>query len=239
MRSCVIFHRSTTRTSLIQTSDIVIFGTQSMASLAWYCLSHDSPWQVRAFTLDRAYLRSDRHEGLPVLPFDELASHYAPADTALLIPLGYVDINGVRRDRFEAARAAGYTMATYISSRAITWPDLRIGSNCMIYEGTVVQPFATIGDNTIVRSAVHISHHTTIGSHVFIAAGATFGGNVTIGDQAFIGVGAVLRDGVRIGERCFIGAGAVVVGDTDPDGVYVGNPARKIDKTSIDVTRAG
>jgi len=63
------------------------------------------------------------------------------------------------------------------------------------------------------------------------------GGNVTIGDHCFIGLGAVLRDGITIADRCFLGAGAVVIADTEPDGVYVGNPARRLpNRTSLDIT---
>jgi len=63
------------------------------------------------------------------------------------------------------------------------------------------------------------------------------GGNVTIEENASIGLGAIIRDNVRVGARCFVGAGAVVTADTEPDGVYVGVPARRVlGKTSLDVT---
>ena len=57
-----------------------------------------------------------------------------------------------------------------------------------------------------------------------------------MGEQAFVGVGAVLRDRIRIAPRSFIGAGAVVVNDTEADGAYVGNPARKLVKTALEVS---
>jgi acetyltransferase-like isoleucine patch superfamily enzyme len=108
----------------------------------------------------------------------------------------------------------------------------------MVYEGSIIQPFASIGNNVIIRSAAHISHHCHVADHVFVAAGVTLGGNAHVGEQSFIGVGAVLRDGLRIAERSFIGAGAVVVADTEPDGVYVGNPARKVRKTALEASSA-
>lgn len=60
-----------------------------------------------------------------------------------------------------------------------------------------------------------------------MAAGATLGGNATVGEQAFVGLGAVVRDGIAIAERCFIGAGAVVTANTEADGLYPGNAARR------------
>lgn len=62
------------------------------------------------------------------------------------------------------------------------------------------------------------------------------GGDCRVDEQAFLGVGAVIRDRIHIGARSFIGAGAVVVHDTEPEGVYVGNPARKTSKTAIEVS---
>lgn len=216
--------------------EVVIFGTAGLSSLAWYALTHDSEFKPVAFTVDADYLLSPFHEGLPVVPFGQLAIHYAPAVTAMLVPLGHRRINGLRRTRYEQAKAQGYRFIRYVSSRALTWPDLRIGENCLIYEGAIIQPFSTIGDNVIIRSGVHISHHCTVADHAFVAAGATLGGHVHIGEQAFIGLGAVVRDGVRIAERSFIGAGAVIIHDTAADGVYVGNPGRQLEQSALEVT---
>lgn len=216
--------------------DVVLFGADRFASLAWYCVSHDSPYKPVAFTVDGAYQRTNVHEGLPVLPFETLRDVFPPEAVSILLPLGYRSINGLRRDRFEQALACGYEIVSYVSSRASTWADLQVGRNVLVYENAVIQPFSTVGDNVIIRSASHISHHCTVDDHAFIAAGVTLGGSVHIGEQAFVGVGAVVRDNTRIAPRCFIGAGAVVVADTEPDGVYVGNPARRIQKSSIDVT---
>lgn len=220
----------------MKSKDIVIFGDGSFASLAWYCITHDSPYRVAAFTVDAAYHRAETHHELPVVPFERLAEHFPPDRVALLLPLGYHAINGLRRRRYEEARARGYRMVSYLSSRASTWPDLQPGENSLIYEQAVIQPFAKIGNNVIVRSAAHISHHCTVGDHAFVAAGVTLGGNVSVGEQTFLGVGAIVRDGIRLATRSFIGAGAVVLADTEADGVYVGNPARKIARTALEVS---
>lgn len=215
---------------------VVIFGNLRSASLAWYCLVHDSPWQVAAFAVDEAYLTTSRFEGLPLVPFETLEAYYPPSDYRLLIPMGYQHINGVRRARFEDAKHRGYTFVSYVSSRASVWPDLNIGENVLIYEHAIIQPFARIGSNCIIRSGAHISHHCEIADHAFVAAEVAMGGEGYVGEQAFVGVGAVLRDRIHIAPRSFIGAGAVVVQDTQADGVYVGNPARKAGKTALEAS---
>ncbi len=217
---------------------VVIFGAQMSASLARYCLAHDSPYQVAGFTLDRAYLRSQQYEGLPLWAFETLEERCPPADYRLLIPIGYHGINGVRRARYEDGKRRGYSFVSYISRRASVWPDLQLGENVLIYEHAIVQPFSRIGDNCIIRSGVHISHHCHVASHAFLAPAVAMGGAGRIGEQAFIGVGAVLRDRIRIAERSFIGAGAVVVQATQADAAYLGNPARRIDKSALQASSA-
>jgi sugar O-acyltransferase (sialic acid O-acetyltransferase NeuD family) len=215
---------------------VVIFGNRSLASLAWYCLTHDSQHRVAGFTVDAAYCHTPLHEGLAVVPFEILESVFPPDAHLLLIALGTTRINGLRRERYEQAKARGYQFASYISSRASVWPDLQIGENCLIFEHAVIQPFATIGSNVIIRAGANIGHHCMVESHCFIATEATFGGNANIGEQTFIGLGAIVRDGLRIAERTLVGAGAVVITDTEADGVYIGNPAQRMTKSSFAAT---
>lgn len=207
---------------------VVIFGNGKFASLAWYCLTHDSPYEVAGFTVDADYVGEGRLHGLPVVDFGNIDRFFPPEAHAILVHVGGADMNVLRTARSDEARSKGYELARYISSRAIVWPDLQVGVNSVIYEGAIVQPFATIGDNVIVRSGVHISHHVAIADHCFIAAGACFGGGVSVGRHSFVGLNATIRDGITVAEHCLIGAGAVVTANTEPDGVYVGIPARRV-----------
>ena len=215
---------------------VVVFGNLRSASLARYCLEHDSPLRVVAFAVDAAYATTPTYDGLPLLAFEHLERVHPPDSCRLLIPMGYHRINGIRRERFESARTRGYGFVSYVSSRASVWPDLAIGENVLIYEHAIVQPFVRIGDNCIIRSGAHLSHHCEVADHAFVAAEVATGGSVSIGEQGFVGVGAVVRDGVRIAERSFIGAGAVVLGDTEADGVYVGNPARRLARSALEAS---
>lgn len=212
---------------------VVIFGNQLSASLAWYCLTHDSALPVAGFAVDAARQDSNQFEGLPLVAFESLEATFPPQDYRLLIPVGFVQVNGIRRARYEQAKQRGYTLASYVSSRASIWPDLVVGDNVLIYEHAIIQPFARIGNNCIIRSGAHVSHHCRLGDHVFVSAEVALASSCHVGDQAILGVGAVLRDGLRVAERSFVGAGAVLVADTEADAVYVGNPARKASKSAL------
>ena len=206
---------------------VVIFGLGRMASLAWYALTQDSRDEVTGFAVDAAHL--DRHElhGLPTVAFEQLEDRFPPGKVALLIPLGWHEVNGLRMRRYLEAKARGYAFTTYISSRAHTWPDLVIGENCMVFEGAIIQPFARIGHNCIIRSGSHVSHHVELSDHSFLAPSAALAGGVTIGERSFIGINASVRDGVRVAPRCVVAAGAVVIADTTENGIYEGVPAKR------------
>jgi sugar O-acyltransferase (sialic acid O-acetyltransferase NeuD family) len=214
---------------------VVVFGTNTLASLARHCFVHDAEREVVAFTVDEGYLTGVEMEGLPLVPFERLPEHFPPDMHAVAVPLGYLRMNELRRERVAQARQMGYRVEGFVSHQAIVAAGIRILENVFIYEGCIVQPFVTLGENVILRAGANIGHHSVVGSHAFVASGVTTGGNVTIGKRSFIGVGAVLRDNVAIGERCFVGAGAVVIRNTEPDSVYVGNPARRLDKRSLEV----
>jgi sugar O-acyltransferase (sialic acid O-acetyltransferase NeuD family) len=200
--------------------NLVIFGTRQIAEVCSYYFEHDSDYRVVAYTADAAFLDIDQFRRRPVVPFEDVAKRFAPADHDMFIAIGYGKMNKLRAEKFAAAKALGYTLARYISSKAITWPCLTVGENTFVMEANVIQPYATVGADTILWSGNHIGHHARIGDHCFLASHIVVSGNVEIGDHCFVGVNATLRDGIKIAPRCLIGAGALLVKDTKPDEVY-------------------
>lgn len=220
-----------------QQKPVIIFGTGALARLLFHALVQDTGREVAGFTVDHCYVESNQFLGLPLVPFEEIASHFAPASHEMLVPIGYTDINGVRMRRCEQAKALGYVLTSYVSSRASTWQVTPRSGNIIIYEGALIQAFVSLGENVIVRAGVNLGHDAQVGDHAYLASGVVTGGNTKIGERAVLGLGAVVRDGVTITPRCLIGAGAVVVADTEPDGVYMGVPARRVSgKTAAEVT---
>jgi sugar O-acyltransferase (sialic acid O-acetyltransferase NeuD family) len=199
---------------------LVIFGTRQIAEVCSFYFEHDSPYEVVAFTVDGAYLDVDQMRGRPVVAFEEVAQCYPPGEHDMFVAIGYGKMNRLRAEKFAAAKALGYPLARYVSSKAVTWPDLAVGENSFVMEANVVQPFASIGADTIIWSGNHIGHHARIGDHCFLASHIVVSGNVEIGEQCFVGVNVTLRDGVKVAPRCLLGAGALLTRDTKPDEVY-------------------
>lgn len=214
---------------------LVIFGAGDIAQLAHYYFTHDSDVSVAAFAVDKAYITDTQFCGLPVEPFEEVATHYPPATHDMFVALSYSKLNSLRKEKYLAAKALGYASASYISSKASVLNDGRIGENCFILEDNTIQPFVTIGNNVTLWSGNHIGHHSVIGNHSFISSHVVVSGGVTIGEQCFIGVNATLRDHIKVGDRCVIGAGALLLADAEAEGVYVGEatPRSKVPSTRL------
>lgn len=206
---------------------VVIFGIQDFAELAWYYLSHDSPYEVAAFTVHKKYA-GDRKlfHDLPIVPFEELEQHF-PVDSAkMFAPMSPKNMNRLRAEVYETIKARGYQMISYVSSKATLFEN-SIGENCFILEDNTIQPFTSIGNNVVLWSGNHIGHHGRIMDHVSFTSHVVMSGHCVIEPYSFLGVNATLRDGITIAEGSLVAMGAVVTRSTEPWGVYIGNPAIK------------
>jgi hypothetical protein len=104
-------------------SKIIIFGNSSLASLAYVYLKHDSPHEPVAFTVDSAYMTTDRHFELPVVPFDNIEKSYLPDEFEMFLPISFRQMSDLRANKYLAAKAKGYTLISYIGSKATIWPE--------------------------------------------------------------------------------------------------------------------
>jgi len=206
---------------------LVIFGSGDIAQLAHFYFTTDSEYEVVAFTIDASYIKELEFCSLPVVAFDEVVSNYPPENYEFFVALSYSKLNAIRKEKFIAAKALGYKLASYISSRATVLNDGQIGENCFIFEDNTIQPFVRIGNNVTLWSGNHIGHHSVIKDHSFIASHVVVSGGVEIGEQCFVGVNATLRDHINIGDRCVIGAGVLLLEDAGPEGVYIGTATER------------
>lgn len=201
---------------------LVIFGMGDAAQLAHFYFNTDSDYEVVAFTVDGAHLSATIFCGLPVVAFEEVKAAFSPDTHDFFVALGYSSLNALRKTKYFAAKALGFRLASYVSSRATVLNNHNIGENCFVLEDNTLQPFVSIGNNVTLWSGNHIGHHSIVKDHSFIASHVVVSGGVEIGEQCFVGVNATLRDHILIGERCVIGAGALLLADAEPNGVYMG-----------------
>lgn len=207
--------------------DVVIFGVGLSSRSAAFVVAHDSPHRPVAYTVHERFIKEPQFAGLPVRRFEDLERVLPPERVVMLAPIGWTRMGGLRAEVVAAGKAKGYRFVNYVSSRALTWPGFTAGENCMIFDGAIVEPYARIGENCIVRAGAMLSHDAELGDHCFVAPRALIGGAARIGANCFVGANSTVTSGVRVAPRCFIAGGAVVTADTQPDGIYRGNPARR------------
>lgn len=116
---------------------------------------------------------------------------------------------------------------------------VNIGEDCIFYAPSqspidIQYPWMiSIGNHVRITAGVKILTHDYSWSVLKLAGGhegEILGacGLVMIGNNVFVGRGAIITRNVTIGDNVIIGAGSVVTGDCESNGVYAGNPARKI-----------
>ncbi|MGD0405362.1 MAG: acetyltransferase [Candidatus Bathyarchaeia archaeon] len=214
--------------SNINKEKLVIVGDGETAEIAYEYFTHDSNYEVVAFSAEKAYIKKNSLFGLPIIPFEDVENLYNPKIYKMFIAVSFTQLNRVRTRLCKQAKSKGYSLASYISSKAFVWKNVEIGENCFILENNVIQYRAKIGNNVTLWSGNHIGHRAVIKDNCFISSQVTVSGFCEVGENCFIGVNACIADGLKIAKDCIIGAGSVVLKDTFEGLVYVGNPAKPL-----------
>ena len=199
---------------------VIIFGNGKTAELAHYYFTNDSQYEVIAFTVDSKYLESETFCGLPVYNFENIENIFPVEDVFLFVAIAHSQMNKVREKKIKVAKRKGYRLASYISTQATIFNNVKLGEHCFILENNTIQPFVELGDNNILWSGNHVGHHSKIGHNNFITSHVVVSGNTIIGDNCFIGVNSTLRDRIEIANETLIGAGTYISRNTDENSVY-------------------
>lgn len=201
---------------------LVIFGTGEIAALAKFYFTEDSVYEVVAFTADDEFVQGDSFQGLPLVPFSKVVSRFPPKQFEMHVALSYRKLNQIRAEKYVMAKAREYSLASYVCSRSVVWPDLKMGDNCFILENQTIQPTVTIGSNVMIWSGNHLGHGSCIGSHTYISSHVCISGHTQIGEACFFGVNSTTKDFVTIGHHVFVAMGASVTKDIANGAVVVG-----------------
>jgi sugar O-acyltransferase (sialic acid O-acetyltransferase NeuD family) len=196
---------------------LVIGGDSAFAQIAYEYFTHDSHYDVVAFTVEREYVRSDALFDLPVVPFEDLPTHYPPSDHAVYMALTYTQMNRTRTRLADAAAVAGYELASYVSSSAFVWRNVEVGEHSFVFEDNTLQPFVKLGRNVVLWSGNHIGHHSTVGANCFVSSHVVVSGFVTIGENCFLGVNSTFANNVEVGRDTWVAPSTTVLHDVEPE----------------------
>jgi sugar O-acyltransferase (sialic acid O-acetyltransferase NeuD family) len=201
---------------------LIIFGTGEYGDLAHYYFTHDSEYEVVAFTADDEFVESDSFNGLPLIPFSNLPAKYPPEEYDAHVALSYMKLCQTRAEKYVAMKEKGYKLASYVCTKSVTWPDLTIGDNCFILENQTIQPKVKIGSNVLIWSGNHLGHRCVIKDHTYISSHVCIAGFTEIGSNCFLGINATIKDFVKVGNGVFVTMGALVTTNVEDGSVVVG-----------------
>ena len=205
---------------------IILFGGDpDLVELTRFYFETDAGYTVVGLTMDSRYIKEDTMFGLPIEPFEDLEKHRPADEYDLFVALSYSKVNANRRAKCEEALAKGYSLASYVSTRATTFSTLMHGFNCFILEDNTIQPFSRIGNGVTLWSGNHIGHHSVIHDYCFVTSHVVISGAARIGEQTFLGVNSTVNDSVSIGRECVIGSGSLIAKDVADFSVLSTAPA--------------
>lgn len=206
---------------------LVIVGTGETAALAYEYFTHDSPYEVVAFAVEKAFLTEDSFCGLPVIAFEDVELKYSPKEYDAFVAMAAGRLNRQRTRFYRETKTKGYKLASYVSSRAFVWHNVEIGDNCFIMEDNTLQPFAKVGDNVVMWSGNHLGHRSVVKDNCFITSHVVICGFCEIGENTYIGVNSSISNNIKIAADNFIAMGTVIGKNTEENAIYKGNPAVK------------
>ena len=210
---------------------LIIYGKGRFAEYVQYVFNNDSDYEVMAFSIERSLHNSDSLNGLPFIPFEDLENMCPTKSHSLFIAVGQ---NPIRKRLFKAAKEKGFIMPSYVSKKAHTWPDLELGENCFIGEGSVIQPFVKIGNNSI-HFGSRIGHHSVIHDHTLLS-GSTIGGNTTIGKCSYLGLNSSVQQNIFVAPKNIIGMNVSIEENTTENAVFTHKGTQKRKLNYDDVT---
>ena len=109
---------------------------------------------------------------------------------------------------------------------------LRVGQHCWIGEGSWIDNLVdvTIGDNVCISQGAYL----LTGNHDYKDTRFGFMGSpITLENGSWVGAFAIVCPGARLARNSIVTVASVLRGETAPDGIYSGNPAKRIREREI------
>ena len=110
------------------------------------------------------------------------------------------------------------------------WERIKKGVGNIITAGNIFTTDIEFGSFNVFNLDCTIGHDTIIGSYNIFNPSVNLSGGLDIGDECLIGTGAQILQYKKIVSQTIVGAGAVVTKDILEPGIYVGSPAKKLER---------
>ena len=86
-------------------------------------------------------MKQGEFRGRALVAFEHITEAFPPNQFGLFVAVSYVKLNALRAEKVATARAMGYRLASYLSSRATVFPGFELKENCFILEDNTNSAF--------------------------------------------------------------------------------------------------
>lgn len=210
---------------LIPERKICIYGTGGFGREVLCCVLDCLPRTLNmkemvCFMIDDAYFNETKVLGIPVMP----RSHFDPDKFDVVVAVG----DPPARKQMVERLPADTRFVTIVHPSAIISEWVEIGEGSIITAGSILTCDIKVGRHAHLNLHTTIGHDCVIGDYFTTGPSANISGSCVIGDCVYIGTNVAIKQGLRICNSVVVGMGGNVVKDILEEGVYVGNPVKRI-----------
>ena len=141
---------------------MLIFGTGSLAHLAYIHFSDEGQYEVVAFTVNEEYLEGKQIFDLDVVPFEQIEQTHPPEEYSMFVAVGYKKANKARAQIYSDCKVKGYEFVSCLSTKVNQLKYVKAGDNCLIMPNVIIQPYAEIGNDVIIWNGSYIGYQSHI-----------------------------------------------------------------------------
>lgn len=216
---------------------VILAGNAITADILLCYLAQDDQYQVLGLTVDDEFIHQGGIQGLDSIALSQLRNVYDPQDCAVIMAMGYNDINRSRESMFHRLKEIGYRIETYVHPDAKVYTQHPLGEGCVVLPSAVIEPHVRLGSNSMVWANTTLAHHSYVAENCWIASGAVISGQAEVKHNTFIGVNATIVNKVVVGEYSIIGAGALITRNTKASSVHLARSGEELRYSSQDYVK--
>jgi sugar O-acyltransferase (sialic acid O-acetyltransferase NeuD family) len=196
-----------------------IIGNGAFAREIYWSLEYNDRINCIFFVDDKIYDEKEKNT-LPISKFD--LEKYE-----VIIAIANAKI----RERIVSELPKETKFFTHINkSVIIQGDDVEIGDGSIICAGSILTTNIKIGKHTHLNLQTTIGHDNMIGDYFTTAPSVSISGNCIIGDRVYFGTKSCTKEKIKICDDVIVGLHAGVLKSIDMPGIYVGTPAKLINK---------
>ncbi len=197
------------------------FGREALICFIDICKAKSIDYtQFVSFVIDDEYHKDAYLMGVPVIK----KSQFNHEDGEVFIGLADPYI----RKEIVMKLPSATKFATLLHPTALISDWVSIGEGTIVCAGSILTTQITIGKHAHFNLNTTVGHDCVIGDYFTSSPGVNISGNCVIGDNVFLGTNTAVREKTTICDNVIVGMSSSVLKSLDESGVYVGNPAKKV-----------